>query len=132
MAAREDPPGFDPTPADLAGYFDPVLHELTALIDLSDPTPRGPFRSHRPRAGRYVSAAKGVASALGWPLNRFLFQRQAALNGRVLSALVGLVRRMGWLAERWTRQERELAELRAQLDDARKRLAEIEARTARP
>lgn len=132
MAAREDPPGFDPTPADLAGYFDPVLHELTALLDLSDPTPRGPFRSHRPRAGRYVSAAKGVVSAIGRPLNRFLFQRQAELNVRALSALVGLVRRMGWLTERWTRQERELAELRAQLRAAEKRLAEIESRTARP
>ena len=131
MAEREDPPGFDPTPAVLASYFDPVLHELTALMDLSDPTPRAPFRSHRPRAGKYVRAAKGVASTLGGPFNRFLFQRQAELNDRVLSALVGLVRRLGWLTERWTRQERELQELRAQLEDARKRLAAIEARSAR-
>jgi hypothetical protein len=132
MAAPEDPPGFDPTPADLASYFDPVLHELTALMDLADPTPQPPFRSHRPKLGRAVSAAKGVASAVGGPLNRFLFQRQAELNGRVLGALVGLVRRMGWLAERWTRQERELAELRTQLEETRKRLAELEARASRP
>jgi uncharacterized coiled-coil protein SlyX len=114
------------TAFDWTQYFDPLLTEVSTLLEASDPTPQAPFRTHRVRGARYVRRAKELVAAATRPVNRFILQRQAEINDRSLVLIAGLLRRLAWLGERWRKQEEEIQSLRRELTALTKRLAALE------